>query len=96
MQATSESIASAVPSHTRPKATAIFKRRPAVVLGALSLGIVVARYWFAATRPGVNAAVAARIAIDLRCPRTEESRLTDAFAAAEHVLWSHMQKPRVT
>jgi NitT/TauT family transport system ATP-binding protein len=46
-----------------------------------------------ASRPG---RVAARIAIDLPRPRTEESRLTDAFAAAKRVLWSHMQKPRVT
>jgi NitT/TauT family transport system ATP-binding protein len=44
-----------------------------------------------ASRPG---RVAARIAIDLPHPRTDDTRLSDAFAAAKRALWSEMQKAR--
>jgi ABC-type nitrate/sulfonate/bicarbonate transport system permease component len=89
MQATSESVASAVPSRTRAKGTAIFKRRPAVVLGALSLGIVVALYWFAATRPGVNAALVptpARIASTFVDEIGSGDLLVNAVASLKRVL----------
>jgi NitT/TauT family transport system ATP-binding protein len=44
-----------------------------------------------ASRPG---RVAARIAIDLPHPRTEETRLSDAFLAAKRALWTQMQNAR--
>jgi ABC-type nitrate/sulfonate/bicarbonate transport system permease component len=63
-------------------------RRPGVVFGTLSLAMVVALYWFAATRPGVNPAL-------VPAPPKIASALVDQLASGELLVNTQASLERV-